>query len=271
MHADKLLQPEARPARSCELFPAIDLLNGSFVRLAQGDYERRTVYGDDPATIVAGFITAGAKWIHIVDLNAARGEGPVNRPLIGRLTALAAESGALVQTGGGVRTAADAEALFEAGVARVVVGTAAVRNPDVINEISALGGGAVAVGLDAHLRPDSGWDVAVQGWTQASGKGLLDVLNQAVGNGATAVVATDISRDGMLTGPSLPLYTELLGHRLLHGLEFDIIASGGVSGPDDVAELAALPGMDGVIAGRAIYEGLLDVATAVQLCRRGQS
>ncbi len=259
--------PETRP---CELFPAIDLLNGSFVRLAQGDYERRTVYGDDPTAIVAGFIDAGARWIHIVDLNAARGEGPVNRALIARLTAHAALSGARVQTGGGVRSAADAASLFEAGVARVVVGTAAVRNPAVIKEINELGGGAVAVGLDAHLREDSVWDVAVQGWTQSSGLRLVDVLDQAVGNGASAVVATDIARDGMLTGPSMPLYSDLLRHRTQKRMSFDVIASGGVSGPNDVAELAALEGLDGVIAGRAIYEGLLDVATAIQLCRAGR-
>ncbi len=267
MRTDDLARRSDDVSRPCELFPAIDLLNGSFVRLAQGDYERRTVYGDDPSTVVSRFIEAGAKWIHIVDLNAARGEGPVNRGLITRLTELAGRSGTNVQTGGGVRSADDAASLFDAGVARVVVGTAAVRTPQVVGEISSLSAGAVAVGLDAHLRADSVWDVAVQGWTQSSGLRLVDVLDQAIGNGASAVVATDIARDGMLTGPSLALYADLLLHRAASGTDFDVIASGGVAGPEDVRALAELSGLDGVIAGRAIYEGFLDVLSAVQICR----
>lgn len=262
--------------RTCELFPAIDLLDGNFVRLAQGDYERRTIYGDRPELVVEQFIQAGALWVHVVDLNGARGEGPVNRDLIGRLTSVASGGGAKIQTGGGVRTREDAAALFEAGVSRVVVGTAAVKNPTVIAEIASLRGGEIAVGLDAHLR-DPGvdgahqaygqWEVAVQGWTESSGQTLFGVLESAIRHGANAVVATDIARDGMLTGPSISLYADLLRFRSDTLTKFDVIASGGVSGIDDVALLAAMPGLDGVIAGRAIYDGLLDVEDAVRVCR----
>jgi phosphoribosylformimino-5-aminoimidazole carboxamide ribotide isomerase len=251
-----------------ELFPAIDLLDGSYVRLSQGDYGRSTVYGADPSEIVAQFIAAGSAWIHVVDLNAARGDGPVNRTLIAAMAAQCSAAGVKLQTGGGVRSVDDAHALFDAGVSRVVVGTAAVREPSVISTITnACPHGLVAVGLDAHLQPNGTWDVAVQGWTQTSGKLLFDVLKESVGNGASAVVATDIARDGMLTGPATQLYADILDFAKHHDIELDVIASGGVSGPHDVAALATLPGLAGVIAGRAIYEGHLDVAEGVRLCR----
>jgi phosphoribosylformimino-5-aminoimidazole carboxamide ribotide isomerase len=252
-----------------ELFPAIDLLDGSYVRLSQGDYGRSTVYGNDPGEIVAQFISAGAHWIHVVDLNAARGDGPVNRAVISTLATQCSTAGVKLQTGGGVRSVNDAHALFDSGVSRVVVGTAAVRQPSVISDITqACPGGLVAVGLDAHLQPNGSWDVAVQGWTQASGKLLFDVLEESIANGATAVVATDIARDGMLTGPATQLYVDILKFAVTWNIALDVIASGGVSGPKDVSDLAALSGLAGVIAGRAIYEGHLDVAEGVQICRR---
>jgi phosphoribosylformimino-5-aminoimidazole carboxamide ribotide isomerase len=254
-----------------ELFPAIDLLHGSYVRLSQGDYNRQTIYGADPSEIVAQFIDAGAAWIHVVDLNAARGDGPVNRELIQRLAQQAKMAGVKLQSGGGVRTVDDAKALFGAGVNRVVVGTAAVRNPTVVNEIATIGLGLVAVGLDAHHRPDGSWDVAVQGWTEGSGESLFAVLERSIENGATAVVATDIARDGMLTGPAVQLYVDILSFAAKNEVQLDVIASGGVSGPADVETLAALPGLTGVIAGRAIYEGHLDVADGVRICRGGRS
>jgi phosphoribosylformimino-5-aminoimidazole carboxamide ribotide isomerase len=258
-----------------ELYPAIDLLDGSCVRLAQGDYGRSTVYGSDPVEVALRFIDAGTAWVHIVDLNAARGDGPVNRRLIAAVATACAERGVSVQTGGGVRSVEDAAALFDAGVRRVVVGTAAVKRPGVVAEIVALQAGAVAVGLDAHGREPvdgvpSRWDVAVQGWTESSGQDLFDVLDIAVSNGATAVVATDISRDGMLTGPAIPLYARLVDHLRADGL-CEVIASGGVSSLDDVVTLAQMPDIGGVIAGRAIYEGLLDVRAGVNVCRFGNA
>jgi phosphoribosylformimino-5-aminoimidazole carboxamide ribotide isomerase len=256
--------------RPTELYPAIDLLDGACVRLAQGDYERKTVYSSDPVEVVAGFIAAGASWIHIVDLNAARGQGPQNRKTIATLTEQARRADVRVQTGGGVRSSSDAAGLFDAGVARVIVGTAAVKQPQVVSDIAALNAGEVAVGIDAHLAANGVWEVAVQGWTESTGRSLFDVLGASIANGATAVIATDIARDGMLTGPATQLYLDLIAFAATSAQPgLSIIASGGISGPDDVAALANIPGLAGVIAGRAIYEGLLDVAVGVELCRRG--
>jgi phosphoribosylformimino-5-aminoimidazole carboxamide ribotide isomerase len=235
------------------------------VRLLQGDYSRETIYGDDPVATASGFIDAGAVWVHVVDLDAARGDGPVNRPTVQAIASLCAQRGVRLETGGGVRTVDDARALFDAGVARVVIGTAAVRNPDVVSEIVALGLGSVAVGLDVHLSTDDQghrkFDVAVQGWTQASGLDMFDVLRRLEASGVTAVVATDISRDGMLVGPSLELYEALRTCGLA------VVASGGVSSTADLIALRSLGFLEGAIAGKAIYEGLIDVGHSVNICR----
>jgi phosphoribosylformimino-5-aminoimidazole carboxamide ribotide isomerase len=248
-----------------ELFPAIDLRGGRCVRLLQGDYARETVYGDDPLAVATGFILAGVSWVHVVDLDAARGDGPVNRGVVSALAALAAEHSVRLQTGGGVRTVDDARALFDAGVTRVVIGTAAVRDPDVVGKISSLDAGAVAVGLDVHLSTDDSgkprFDVAVQGWTQSSGLDMFDVLRRLEASGASAVVATDISRDGMLTGPSIELYEALRSTNL------GVVASGGVSSLDDLEALHDLGFLEGIIAGKAIYEGRINVAESVAVCR----
>jgi phosphoribosylformimino-5-aminoimidazole carboxamide ribotide isomerase len=251
-----------------ELYPAIDLLDGKCVRLAQGDYDRKTEYSAHPEEVVAQFIAAGAIWVHIVDLNAARGQGPINRSVISALTEQAARSEVRIETGGGVRSLEDASALFDAGVSRVIVGTAAVRSPDVISQIASLHAGEVAVGLDAHLSVSGTWDVAVQGWTESTGLSLSEVLQRSIDNGASGVIATDISRDGMLTGPATQLYIDILdfaAEREYRSLA--VIASGGVAGPHDVSALAQLNGLAGIIAGKAIYEGLLDVAHGVAICR----
>jgi phosphoribosylformimino-5-aminoimidazole carboxamide ribotide isomerase len=253
-----------------ELFPAIDLLDGRCVRLSQGDYGRSTVYGDDPVAMAEAFIAAGAIWVHIVDLDAAKGLGPVNRPLIAAVAKRCGESNVRIQTGGGVRSVADAAELFDAGVSRVVIGTAAVKTPAVVAEAVALKAGEVAVGIDAHRTTDGMWEAAVQGWTESSGLDLFHVLSTAVTNGATAVVATDISRDGMLTGPAIELYRDLLAFRGSVAPSLQVVASGGLSSLADVVELADMDGLAGVIAGRAIYEGLLDVADGVAACRFGR-
>jgi phosphoribosylformimino-5-aminoimidazole carboxamide ribotide isomerase len=250
----------------CELFPAIDLRGGHAVRLAQGDYARQTTYSSDPIAVAESFVAAGARWVHVVDLDAARGDGPLNRSVIAKIAESLGRTGVKVQTGGGVRSTADALELFAAGVARVVIGTAAVRRPEIISEVvSQLPFICqVAVGLDAHLRSGGVWEVAVQGWTEATGLDLFDVLSRAETDGAHAVIATDISRDGMLTGPATELYKDLLARTKL-----EVIASGGVATPDDVSMLAGLHGLAGVIAGRAIYEGHLDVADGVRRCHEG--
>jgi phosphoribosylformimino-5-aminoimidazole carboxamide ribotide isomerase len=226
-----------------DLFPAIDLRGGRCVRLYQGDYGRETVYGDDPVAQAQAFAAAGAPWIHVVDLDAARTGEPVNRPVI---AAIAAGVGVPVQVGGGVRDLAAAGALLDAGVARVVVGTAALEDPAFVRTLAARQ--RVAVGLDVNGR-----EVAVRGWLEGSGRALHDVAAEFAGAGVEAFVVTQIARDGTLEGPDLELYGELLA-----STPVDVVASGGVGTRDDLLALAALVvdgrGLAGAIVGRALYE-----------------
>ena len=246
-----------------DVYPAIDLRAGRCVRLAQGDYARETVYGDDPVAVARGFAAAGARWVHVVDLDAARSGDPVNRPVVADI---AAAVGVPVQAGGGVRDAAAAAALIDAGVARVVVGTAAVERPALVTELAERWPGRVAVGLD-HRLVDGRRRVAVRGWTDTSALELGVALARLEQAGAAAVVVTDIGRDGMLAGPDLVGLTEALAATAV-----DVIASGGVASAADVAALATVEGggrrLAGVIVGRAIYEGKLTVEEAVAACAR---
>jgi phosphoribosylformimino-5-aminoimidazole carboxamide ribotide isomerase len=231
-----------------DLYPAIDLRDGRAVRLLRGDYAQETVYGDDPVARAVGFASAGASWIHVVDLDAARSGDPVNRPVVQAIVAAVAGR-ARVQTGGGVRGVADARALAAAGVARVVMGSAAVEQPSLVEDVAPIV--PVAVGLDHR-----GGELAVHGWTEGSGRQLTDVLGDYPA--AEAFVVTDISRDGTLTGPDR------------HGLATvaalapcPVIASGGVSSLADLEALASVRGLAGVIVGKAIYEGRFDVAAGL--------
>lgn len=234
------------------LYPAIDLRAGRAVRLAQGDYARETVYGDDPVAVAVGFADAGAEWIHVVDLDAARSGDPINRPVVGAIAAAVAGR-AKVQTGGGVRAAADARALAVLGVARVVMGSAAVANPGLVAEASRWL--PVAVGLDHRAG-----EVAVHGWTEGSGRRLDDLLGAFPS--ASCFVITDISRDGMLGGP------DLVGLAAAAATSpVPVIASGGIATLADVTACAAIPGIGGVITGKAIYEGRFTVADAVTALR----
>ncbi len=236
-----------------DLYPAIDLRAGRCVRLVEGDFGRETVYGDDPLGVARSFAAAGARWIHVVDLDAARSGDPVNRPVVAALAAAVAPLGVAVQTGGGVRTVDDAAALIEAGVARVVVGTAAVENPRLVGELARRWPGQVAVGLDHR-----GGEVRLRGWTEAGGRSVEELVPEVVAAGATAVIVTDISRDGRLSGPDVEGLDRLVS---LTGAP--VIASGGVASLQDIRALAAIDGLAGVIAGKAIYEGRLDVAEAL--------
>ena len=231
------------------LYPAIDLLAGSVVRLRQGDYDQQTTYGTDPVAVALSFVEAGATWIHVVDLDAARSGSPVNRPVVAAI-ASAVAGRAQVQTGGGVRTVDDARALADAGVARVVMGSAAVAEPALVAAASDVV--AVAVGLDHR-----GGEVAVHGWTQGSGVQLTDALQWFPT--AAAFVITDIARDGMLTGP------DVVGlGAAAAATTVPVIASGGVATLADLVALKAVPGIAGVISGKAIYEGRFTVAQALQ-------
>ena len=234
------------------LYPAIDLLDGHCVRLRQGDYDRRTDYDDDPVGRARQFAADGAPWIHVVDLDAARSGEPVNREVIGRIVAAVDVP---VQVGGGVRTRGDAEALWAAGVTRVVMGTAAMENPDLVAEL--VPDGAVAVGLDARGRA-----LAAHGWEADAGLDLLEAATRFGEMGVAALVVTEIGRDGMLEGPDLEGLAAVLAVTTV-----PVVASGGVGSLADVEALTALD-LDGVIVGRAIYDERLTVADAVAVLGR---
>ncbi|MGZ0219514.1 MAG: 1-(5-phosphoribosyl)-5-[(5-phosphoribosylamino)methylideneamino]imidazole-4-carboxamide isomerase [Acidimicrobiales bacterium] len=241
-----------------DLFPAIDIRGGRCVRLHQGDYGRETVYGDDPVAQAVAFVEAGAGWIHVVDLDAARTGIPENRDVV---AAIAEAVDVPVQTGGGIRSVEAASVLFDAGVERVVIGTAAIKDLDLVRSLAR--DHRVAVGLDARAG-----EVATDGWLVGSGRTVLDVARSFADVGVDAFIVTDISRDGTLEGPDIGGLIEVLG-----ATSVDVIASGGVGTPNDLRELAAVEvdgrRLAGVIAGKAIYEGHVDVAEAVMLLRGG--
>jgi phosphoribosylformimino-5-aminoimidazole carboxamide ribotide isomerase len=235
------------------VYPAIDLRGGNVVRLRQGDYADETVYGDDPLSVAESFVAAGATWVHMVDLDAAKGDAAVNRPVIARVAAALAGR-ARLQVGGGVRGVNDASALAEVGVSRVVMGSAAVRDPALVAQVTTKVGVAVAVGLDHRAGI-----LATEGWTQSSGVALADALGMYPS--AACAVITDISRDGMLTGPDIGGLSAAA-----RNAPMPVIASGGVGTVDDIVALAAIPNIAGVITGKAIYEGrftLVDALSAV--------
>ena len=233
------------------VYPAIDLRGGRCVRLHQGDYGQETVYGDDPVAQALAFADAGAEWVHVVDLDAARTGSPANRAVIGEVAGALAGRGVRVQTGGGVRSVEDASALAAAGVARVVLGTAAVDDAGMVDAVAREAGVRVALGLDVRGR-----EVAVKGWTQGAGA-LTDVLARFEGRPVDALVVTQIAVDGTGDGPDVDLYAELLagGHR-------NLVASGGVGSIEHLRAVASL-GVAGVIVGKALYEGTVDLTEAL--------
>lgn len=235
-----------------QLFPAIDLRGGRCVRLHQGDYGRETVYGDDPVAQAVAFAEAGAGWIHVVDLDAARTGAPENRPTI---ASIAQAVDVPVQCGGGVRDREAAAALFEAGVERVVVGTAALTDPEFVRELARRH--RVAVGLDARAG-----EVATDGWLVRSGRTVFDVARSFADAGVDAFVVTDITRDGTLEGPDVEGLAEMVAATAV-----DVIASGGVGTLADLRALASLEHegrrLAGAITGKALYEGRFGVSDAV--------
>lgn len=233
-----------------ELYPSIDLRGGRVVRLAQGDYGRETAYGDDPIAVAKDFAAQGAPWIHVVDLDAARGDGPVNADAI---RAIAAAVDVPVQTGGGQVD----DSSLKAGVQRIVLGSVAVKDPAVVDRLADVYPGRVAVGLDHR-----GGKVAVRGWLEESDLTVDDLIVRFTDVGVAAFVITDISRDGLLGGPDVAGL-----ERAVTLTNVPVIASGGVASLDDLRALAAIDvngrGLGGAITGRAIYEGKFSVAEAV--------
>ena len=235
-----------------DLYPAIDVRGGSCVRLVQGDYGRETVYRADPVTVAKEFEAAGATWLHVVDLDAARTGQPENGDVV---AAIARGVGVPVQSGGGVRDERSAETLFAAGVTRVVIGTAAFEDPELVRGLAGSHPGGVAVGLDGRAG-----EAATRGWTEGSGVAVLDALGRFEGAGVAAFVITDIDRDGMLGGPDLDGLGAVLARTTV-----PVIASGGVSSLADLRALARL-GVAGAIVGKAIYEGVFTVEEGLAAC-----
>jgi phosphoribosylformimino-5-aminoimidazole carboxamide ribotide isomerase len=240
------------------LYPAIDLRGGRCVRLYQGDYNRESAYGTDPVAVARGFAGAGVRWIHVVDLDAARTGEATNRDVVAAIAEAVHPLGVSVQSGGGVRDQASAEALFAAGVDRVVLGTAAVEFPELVKELAA--DHPVAVGLDGR-----GGEVAVRGWTERTGRSIVELLAQYEDAGVAAVVVTEIDRDGTLAGPDLDQFVSVL-----EATSVDVIASGGVGGLPDLEALASLHAggrrLAGVIVGKALHEGRFSIEEAVAAC-----
>lgn len=228
------------------IYPAIDIRNGKAVRLKMGNYDDMTVYGDDPVKIALDFKALGAQYIHVVDLDAARVGESENSKVIGRI---AIETGLPVQTGGGIRSLENIETKLNAGVARVIIGTRAVQEPEFVGKaIERFGADKIVVGLDAK----NGM-AAVHGWEVESDKTVIDLAEQFRDMGVQTIVYTDISRDGMLSGPDVMTTEKLVD---ITGL--DIIASGGVGSSFDLERLEEI-GVEGVIIGKAYYEGKVDL------------
>jgi len=231
-----------------DLYPAIDLRGGRVVRLEQGDFARERDYGTDPRDVASQFVADGATWLHIVDLDAAKGDGN-NRHVVQRIANELGNS-IRIQTGGGVRSVEDAQQLADAGVSRVVMGSAAVREPQLVDVVARVVD--VAVGLDHR-----NGEVATDGWLQGSALTLTDAVTRYPA--ASAFVVTDISRDGMLAGPDVD------GLRNIASLTTTpVIASGGVAELTDLRELHDVQGLAGVIVGKAIYEGRFSVREALR-------
>jgi len=242
-----------RPARF-ELIPAIDLLGGRAVRLAQGRYDAATVYDDDPARVAARFAGYGIDRLHVVDLDGAKAGKPVQADSVRRI--LAAVGGIPVQVGGGLRTLDGVDEALGWGIDRVILGTIALRDPALVKRAAAKHPGRIVVGIDAR-----DGRVAVEGWTEVGETSAVDLGRRFEDAGVAAIVYTDIARDGMLSGPNLEATA-----RLAASLRIPVIVSGGVATNADVIESARLRDRNvcGVIVGRAIYTGGVDLESVLR-------
>ncbi len=235
------------------LYPAIDLKAGACVRLLRGDMEAATVFNDDPAAQAGAFVAAGAEWLHVVDLDGAFAGKSANGAAV---EAILAAIPVPLQLGGGVRDMAALEAWLEKGVRRVILGTAAVRDPAFVKAAARAHPGRVAVGIDAR-----GGKVAVEGWAETTGTEAADLARAYEDAGVAALIYTDIERDGAMQGPNVAATAALA-----RAVSIPVIASGGVSSLDDLRALrdCGAP-LDGAISGRALYDGRIDLGAAVRL------
>ena len=239
------------------VFPAIDLKSGQVVRLAEGDMDRATVYGDDPAAQAVLFAEAGAEHLHVVDLDGAFAGESRNREAV---ESIVEAFPGHVQLGGGIRTPQDVVRWFDLGVSRIVIGTAAVRDPQFVRSMAKEFPGGIVVAVDAK---DS--MVATEGWAEVSDVRIEDIARRFEDAGVASLLFTDIGRDGMLTGCNIDATVELARQT-----DLPVIASGGVKGLDDIhiLSLKAHEGIEGVITGRALYDGRLDLAAALAMAAR---
>lgn len=231
------------------VLPAIDLKDGQCVRLKKGDYGTAHKVAEDAVETAKSFLAAGAELIHMVDLDGAKDGSRANYDVVRRVLA---ETGAQVELGGGIRTMADVEAVLALGVSRVIIGSAAVKNPELVREAVAQYGDKIAVGIDAL-----GGTVRTEGWMKDSGEDYIAFAKLMESYGVRTIIFTDIDKDGMLEGPNF----EQLG-RLRAAVSCGIVASGGVSTLSDIARLRDM-GIDEAIAGKAVYTGALDLAAAI--------
>jgi phosphoribosylformimino-5-aminoimidazole carboxamide ribotide isomerase len=238
------------------LFPAIDLKEGLAVRLQQGDRTRATIFHRDPAAQAQAFETQGFKHLHVVDLDGAFAGKPMNGDAVERILETV---GLCVQLGGGIRDMATIDAWLEKGVNRVIIGTAAVRNPALVKDAAKKYPGKIAVGLDAR-----GGKVAVQGWAEISELSALEIARRFEDAGVAAIIYTDVTRDGMLKGLNLDATIALAD-----AVSIPVIASGGLASIEDIKALLEprAKKLEGAIAGRALYDGRLDAAEALKLIR----
>jgi phosphoribosylformimino-5-aminoimidazole carboxamide ribotide isomerase len=234
------------------LYPAIDLKGGQVVRLKRGEMDQATIYADDPAAQARSFIEAGFAWVHMVDLDGAFAGKPANAAAVRAI--IAAVPGAKLQLGGGIRSMETAEAWLAAGVSRIILGSAAVKDPDFARAACRAFPGRVALGIDAR----DGM-VATEGWAETSDVSATDLARRFEDSGAAAVIYTDIARDGMLTGVNVTATAALA-----RAVRLPVIASGGVAGVEDITALReADAGIEGAILGRALYDGRIEPKVAL--------
>lgn len=240
------------------LFPAIDLKDGACVRLVQGRMEDATVFNHDPAAQARAFVAAGCRWLHLVDLDGAFAGRAVNGEAV---EAILAAVDIPVQLGGGIRDMAAIENWLARGVARVILGTVAVRDPDLTREAARAFPGKIAVGIDAR-----GGRVAVEGWAETTDLDALELARQFEDAGVAAIIYTDIDRDGAMGGPNVPATAALA-----RAVTLPVIASGGVASLDDIRALRDCGAkLEGVISGRALYDGRIDPAEAQRVLDDGE-
>ena len=235
------------------IFPAIDIINGSAVRLLKGDYSKKTVYSQSPSDVAKEFESCGASFLHVVDLDGAKSGDTPNFDIIKEIIL---NTNLQVEIGGGIRSEETVKKYIDAGVMRVILGTAAVQNPDFAKKMADTYGSKIAVGVDVL-----NGCAATKGWTEVTDVTLDDMFRRLESDGIKTVVCTDISKDGAMSGTNIQMYKTLM-----QSYSIDIVASGGVTTIDDVKELRSM-GIYGAILGRALYEGTIDLKEAIEVAK----